>query len=126
MIEMKITYEPFKEIVIKDVVKFKELNDLLYAFAQLRAAGQPVALNWAEGVVFTHVVLPPDTDDLVEEFLKGRLYYISVNFALMDKYKPVVKYKDLQAEVPVPLLNVSSSQMLSELAKWLKTQFHDE
>ena len=50
MIEMKITYEPFEEIVIKDVVKFEELNDLLYAFAQLRAAGQPVALNWAEGV----------------------------------------------------------------------------
>jgi len=70
--------------------------------------------------------MPPNTDDLVQDFLKGRLYYISVNFALMDKYKPVVAYKDLQAEVPVPLLNVSSSQMLSELAKWLKTQFHDE
>jgi len=43
MVEMKITYEPFKEIVVKDYIKFEKLNDLIYAFAQLRAVGQPVA-----------------------------------------------------------------------------------
>jgi hypothetical protein len=50
MIEMKITYEPFKEIVVKDYIKFEKLNDLIYALAQLRAVGQPVtrALKMAE------------------------------------------------------------------------------
>jgi len=43
MIEMKMTYEPFKEIVGKDYIKFEKLNDLIYTFAQLRAVGQPVA-----------------------------------------------------------------------------------
>ena len=119
---MKITYEPFKEIVVKDFVRFEKLNDLLYAFAQLRAAGQPVALNWAEGVVFVHITMQPVTDELVEDFLKGRLYYIGVNFALMEKYEPSLTYKSPQGEIAVPILNVSSSQMLSELAQWLKTQ----
>lgn len=119
---MKIAYEPFKEIIIKDLVKFEKLNDLVYAFAQLRAVGQPVALSWAEGVVFTHMSLQPITDELVEDFLKGRLYYISVNFALMSKYEPLLTYKGQQGEISVPIINVSSSQMLSELAKWLKTQ----
>ena len=119
---VKITYEPFKEVIIKDYVKFEKLNDLLYMFAQLRVAGQPVALNWAEGVVFIHVPMELVTDELAEVFLKGRVYYVGVNFALMDKYEPVVTYKDLQAVVPIPLINVSSSRMLSELAKWLKTQ----
>ena len=119
---MKITYEPFKEIIIKDYVKFEKLDDLIYAFAQLRAVGQPVSLNWAEGVVFVHSVMPPTTDELVEEFLKGRLYYIGVSFALMDKYEPFVTYKSPQGEIAVPIINVGSSQMLSELAKWLKTQ----
>ena len=79
---MKITFEPFKEIIIKEYTKFEKLQDLIYAFAQLRAVGQPVSLNWAEGVVFIHSVMPPDTSELiVEDFLKGKLYYISVNFA---------------------------------------------
>lgn len=119
---MKITYEPFREIIIKDYVKFEKLDDLIYAFAQLRALGQPVSLNWAKGVVFIHSVMPPTTDELVDEYLKGRLYYIGISFALMDKYEPSVTYKNPQGEIAVPIINVSSSQILSELAKWLKTQ----
>jgi len=120
---MKITFEPFKEIVIKEYTKFEKLQDLVYAFAQLRAVGQPVSLNWAKGIVFTHSVMPPDTSELVaEDFLKGKLYIISVNFALMDKYEPSITYKSPQGEIAVPIINVSSSSLLSELTKWLKTQ----
>jgi len=119
---MRIIYEPFNEIIVKDFVKFENINDLLYAFAQLRAAGQPVALSWAEGVVFIHVNMQPTTDELVKDFLKGRLYCVGVNSALMDRYESLLTYKSQQGEIAVRILNVSSSQMLSELAKWLKTQ----
>ena len=119
---MKIIFEPFKELVVKDFSKFEKLEDLVYIGAQLRAVGQPVALNWAEGVVFFHTVMDPITDELVEEFLKGRLYYIGVNFALMERYKPQVTYKSSQGEIVVPIINVSSKRILSELAKWLKAQ----
>jgi len=121
VVRLKITYEPFEEIVIKDCVKFEKLEDLIYAFAQLRAMGQPASLNWTEGVVFIHVAMQPITEELVEDFLKGRLYYIGVQFALMNKYKPVLTYKSPQGEISVPIINVSSSRLLSELAKWLKT-----
>lgn len=106
----------------KIFVKFDRITDLLYAAAQLRAVGQPVALNWAEGVVFIHVPLEPTTDKLVEDFKKGRLYCVGANFALMDEYQPFLIYKSQQGEIPVPILNASSSKMLSDLAKWLKTQ----
>jgi hypothetical protein len=120
---MKITFEPFKEIVVKDYTKFENLQDLIYAFAQLRVAGQPASLNWAEGVVFIHAILAPNTSEIVaEDFLKGKLYYISVNFALLDKYEPQVTYKSPHGEVAVPIINVSSSYTFSELAKWLKSQ----
>lgn len=120
---MKITYEPFKEIVIKEYTKFEKLNDLIYAFAQARAVGQPASLNWAEGVVFIHSAMPPSTSELIaEDFMKGKLYYISVIFALLDEYQPQVTYKSPQGEMPVPIINVNSSYILSELAKWLKTQ----
>ena len=119
---MKIIFEPFKELVIKDFSKFEKLEDMIYIFAQLRAVGQPVALNWAEGVVFIHTVMEPITNELVEEFLKGRLYCIDVNFALMERYQPQVTYKSPQGEIAVPIINVSSNQIFSELAKWLKAQ----
>ncbi len=121
MAGLKITYKPFEEIVVKERVEFEKLEDLIYVVAQLRAMGQPAALNWAEGVVFIHITMEPVTDELVEEFLKGRLYYIGVQFALMEKYKPVLTHKSPQGEISVPVINVSSSLLLSELAKWLKT-----
>jgi hypothetical protein len=117
--EMKITYEPINEIIVKEIAKHKNIEDLLYIAAQLRATGQPIALNWAEGIVFTYVPLPPSTEELMEEFLKGRIYYLAVNFAIMEKYQPALVYKREQ-QYPVPVINVSSSDMLSELAKWLK------
>ena len=120
---MKITFEPFKEIVIKEYTKFEKLQDLVYAFAQLRALGQPVSLNWAEGVVFLHALMPPDSSEVTaEDFFKGKLYITSVNFALMDKYQNHVTYKSPQGEIAVPIINVSSNYILSELTKWLKNQ----
>ena len=120
---MKITFEPFKEIELKEYTKFEKLEDLVYPFAQLRAVGQPVSLNWVEGIIFIHTIMDPNTSELVaEDFLKGKLYIISANFALMDKYKPFITYKSPQGEIAVPVINVSSNSMLSELGRWLKTQ----
>lgn len=119
---MKIIYEPIEELVIKEYVKFEKLDDLLYSFAQLRAAGQPVSLNWAEGTIFLHSALPLTTDKLVEQFLRGRLYFAGVSFALMDKYQPSVVYKSPQGEIPIPVMNLSSNKTLCEVAKWLKAQ----
>lgn len=119
---MKIRYEPFEEIVIKEYTKFEKPDDLIYAFAQLRALGQPVSLNWAEGVVFVHGVLPPEADQVVDQYLKGRVYFVTINFALMDKYQNSVVHKSPQGDIAVPVLNVSSNGALCEVAKWLKTQ----
>lgn len=119
---MKIRYEPFEEIVIKEYVRFEKLHDLLYAFAQLKALGQTVSLNWAEGVVFVCNVLPPTADQVVDQYLKGRIYFTGISFALMDKYQNSVVYKSPQGAVVVPVINVSYSEVLCEVAKWLKAQ----
>jgi len=119
---VKIIYEPIEELVIKEYVKFEKIDDLLYSFAQLRAAGQPVSLNWAEGTVFIHSALPLTNDKVVEQCLRGRLYITGVSFALMDKYQPSVVFKNPQGEVAIPIMNLSSNKTLCEVAKWLKAQ----
>jgi len=121
--KVKIKYEPVEEIIVKEYVRFKDLQNLLYIFAQLRASGSPVSLSWAKGVIFTHVVLPPSTDQLMEDYLKGRLYIMNASFALMSEYKEVVLYESPQREqIPIPVLNSSDNKALCELAEWLKSQ----
>lgn len=119
---MRIRYEPFQELVVKEYVRFDKLEDLIYISAQLRASGQLASLNWANGVVFIHSLLTPDTDHLMEEYIKGRLYYANVSFALMPEYKSVMRYKGPEGEILVPVIDVSASKILCELAEWLKSQ----
>ena len=116
---IKITYEPFKEVVIKEYIRYEKIEDLIYIFAQARASGVPVALNWANGVVFFHTPLNPDTDELMEEFLKGKVYFTNVSFAIMPKYKSVYETRQ---KVQVPIINVSSSPFLVQVTEWLKQQ----
>jgi hypothetical protein len=80
---IKITYEPIKEVVIKEYTRFDKIEDLIYIFAQLRAAGAPVALNWANGLVFVYTPLALDSEQLIEEFLNGKVYWANVSFAVM-------------------------------------------
>ena len=114
---VKITYEPFKEVVIKEYTCFEKIEDLIYIFAQLRAGGAPVSLSWANGIVFVYGVLPPDTEQIMEEFLKGRVYWVDVAFAAMPEYKPVLETKE---KIQVPIVNVSSNLIIRQVTQWLK------
>jgi len=72
--------------------------------------------QWAEGVLFIYFPLVPDTNDLMENYLKGRIFWSSVNFVLMPKYAPSIKVSGLE----VPVVDVSEQPILRESAKWLR------
>ncbi len=116
---IKIAYEPFNEIVIKEYIRFDKIEDLIYIFAQARASGAPVSLSWVNGIVFVHEPLLSDNDQVVEDLLKGRIYWTNVSFAEMPKYTPVFETRE---KLQVPIINVSSSATLSQVAEWLKQQ----
>jgi hypothetical protein len=116
---IKISYDPFKEVVIKEYVRFEKIEDLIYIFAQLRAGGAPVALSWANGIVFVYMPVPMETDVLMEEYLKGKVYWANVSFAEMPEYKPVLETKE---RIQVPVINVSSNALIMQVAEWLKKQ----
>ena len=125
VLRLKITHEPFEEIIVKEHVHYRKIEDLIFMIAQIRAMGQPVALNWADGIVFFHNALPPTTDKLTEDLLKGRIYFLNISYTEMAEYTPVVRYKSPQGEIPVPVLNVSDSNLLCQLVKWLKSQIQN-
>ncbi|MEM1507100.1 MAG: hypothetical protein QXU02_04225 [Candidatus Bathyarchaeia archaeon] len=113
--KVKIIYKPAKEIVILDYFQFSR-DALDQMFARLIHSGLPVIAQWAEGLVFVYFPLTPDTNELMENYLRGRIFWSSVNFALMPKYSPSIKVGGLE----IPVLDVSDHPVLVEVARWLK------
>jgi hypothetical protein len=116
---VKITYDPIKEIVIKEYIRFENVEDLIYIFAQLRAGGAPVSLSWANGLVFVNSPLVPDTEDIMDDFLNGKIYWTNVSFAEMPKYKPIIETRE---RVQVPIINLNSSTIIVQVMQWLRQQ----
>jgi len=119
--KIRIIYKPVKEIVILDYFQFSKIT-LDQMFARLIHAGLPVTAQWAGGAIFIYFPLAPDTNDLMESYLKGRIFWSSVNFALMPKYAPSIKLSGLE----IPVLDVSGHPVLQEVAKWLKEHAKSE
>ncbi|KYH39469.1 MAG: hypothetical protein AYL32_016080 [Candidatus Bathyarchaeota archaeon B26-2] len=115
--KVEIVYKPVKKVVILDYFQFSK-DALAQMFARIIHSGLPVMAQWAEGVLFVHFPLTPDTNDLMENYLKGEIIWRSVNFALMPKYSPSIKVAGLE----IPVIDVSHHPVLSEAARWLREQ----
>jgi len=113
--KVEIVYKPAKQIVILDYFQFSK-DALAQMFARTIHSGLPVMAQWAEGVLFIYFPLTPDTNDLMDSYLKGKIFWSSVNFALMPKYAPSIKVAGLE----IPVINVSDHPILREAARWLK------
>ena len=112
---VEIVYEPAKQLVIMEVTQYslQEFKEILGAIIK---AGQPFVLNWAEGIVFIRIPLPPTTKDLIKEFLAGKIYWSNVTFALMPKYQPTLKATGYE----IPVINATPNTVMREVARWLK------
>ncbi len=60
----------------------------------------------------------PQTDEVVRESLEGRIHWSAVSFALMPEYKDVIPIAEINAKIPV--INVTTNEILCEVAKELK------
>ncbi len=118
---VRILYKPAKQIVILDYFQFSK-DTLAQMFARIIQSGLPIMGQWAEGVLFVHFPLTPDTNDLMENYLKGKIFWGSVNFALMPDYAPSIKVAGLE----VPVVDVSKHPILREAAVWLKKHARQE
>lgn len=113
---VEIVCSPPKQLVILECTEYPSIEALSKTVATIITMGQPLVLKWAEGVTFSHSLLPPTTDNLMKEFLEGRIYWTDVVFALMPEYKPSIKVGTLD----IPVIDVSPNPILRDAAKWMK------
>ena len=117
--EVKISYEPFKEIVIMEQTRFSSPDEMA-RFTSVIAGGKLAGLYWAEGVVFLYFPLPPSNTTVAKLLIEnGKVYWTFVGYALMPRYEATIETKE---KMIVPVIDISANPLLSRVAIWLKEQ----
>jgi len=112
---VSITHAPPQEIVVTGLTGFSSQQNLasMIAFV-MNVSGQPMALYWAEGVVFLADFVEPEA--LPDEYVKGKIYASNISHAPMVKYNTMIRVGNME----VPVIDVSSNIALRDLAKWIR------
>ena len=115
---MEIIIEPWKELVIHEVLELKLDEWVTQIIASARSAGGGIpTIFWAGGLAF-HFATFPDTETIVQEKLKGRIHYSSVTFAIKEKFEKQV----MREGGTVNFTDVSHNEIFSKLADNLRSQ----
>lgn len=113
---MEVTIEPWKKLIVHEVIEYAFDDLVRIVLSQSRAAGGGISsMSWCNGIVFQHTVFP-DTDAVVQEKLKGTIHYSSVVFAVKEKFERQI-VKDAGT---LNLVDVSANAIFRELAEVLK------
>jgi hypothetical protein len=116
--EVEIVIEPYRKVVIHEVVE-QRLSDLIEAMAsQTRAAGGTTIpmMNWCNGVIFQIVPFTSDSEAVIEEQLKGVIHYSSVVFATKELFEREVRVSN----ETVRLIDQSANSTFVRLGEVLK------
>lgn len=114
---IKITFSPATELIVHEAVEMTR-DDLL--LERITPAGN-MPLYWCGGVLFSFSSLPM-TDDIVKEYLHGKIHWLEVHFARMEKYQPVITFEpeEYKSTMNVRIIDTTSSDLHKEFIKWLK------
>lgn len=115
---MNIVCHTPKELVILECTHYPTLEALSRIVAVIVSSGESVILKWAEGVVFSYSPITPQTELLVDEYIKGRIFWSDVVYTLMPEYKLSIRVGSFD----IPVIDVSPNPLLSEAARWMKKQ----
>ena len=115
---MEISIEPWKKLVVHEVVEYT-FDDFVYqTIESAQATGTGIRnLNWACGVAFQAHVFP-DTDAIIQEKLNGTIHYASVTFAIKEKFEKQV----IKDNATINFVDASINEIFNELATKLKEQ----
>lgn len=116
---MKVIFKPWEEVIIHESIYYP-LQDLIQLCRiGARPGGLTSPLRWAEGVVFRYAPLLA-TEAVIKEMLEGKVHWTAVEWALMPKYQDVILIKEINARIPI--IDVSKTSTLRDVAKILKKQ----
>lgn len=114
---VRITYSPIDELVIHEAVEVPKA-DLLRE--RITPSGN-MPLYWCNGILFSFSSLPM-TDDIVKDYLKGKIHWLEIHFSKEPKYTPILTLneEEYKAIMNIRVIDTSKSNLHNDLTKWLK------
>jgi len=113
---MEIVLQPIKRLVIFHCVELAT-EEFFKKVQFFFLSGQPVIVNWAEGVVFLPLPYQPESDRIIDEMLQSSTtYWASVMYAAMPDYRPINKMGARE----IPIVDQTSDPYFRQVAQWLK------
>src|SRR3990172_6456331 len=117
--EIKIHYEPFKEIAVMEYMRFKSPDDLA-RFVNVASGGKAAGVYWARGVTFFYYPLSTGTEAAAKVLLEQKkVFWAFLGYALMPEYRQIIETKE---RLMVPVIDMSTSQLMQKAAEWMKPQ----
>ncbi len=114
----EVVCRPPKQLIILECTHYPSVEALAKTAATIVSQGESLILKWAEGVVFSYSPIAPSTDLLLDEYVKGRVYWSDVVYAILPEYKQSLRVGSLD----IPIIDVAPNPLLSEAARWMKKQ----
>jgi hypothetical protein len=71
---VKVTIKPWEEIIVHESIQYAFDDFIKLCGMGVQPGGLANALQWAEGIVFRFIPMPP-TDEVVKEQLAGRIHW---------------------------------------------------
>ncbi|MEE9283435.1 MAG: hypothetical protein V3U49_05115 [Nitrososphaerales archaeon] len=118
---VEIIEKPLKRLVVGESIFYNKIDDLATVVGLAAATGHPIALNWAEGVVYIPLPAYSDTDIMIEKYLEGEMHWASVAFSEMKTFEDKIRVQGLE----IPVIDVSRSKVMNEVASWLKNKIQE-
>jgi len=112
----KIEVKPWIKLTVHEVIKNTVDRMVKTQAMTIRISGETVPLQWAGGILFRSAPFP-ETDETVKEMMQGRLHWMAVEFAPMEKHTPLIRDTDTNTEVPI--VDVSYNKIFLKMAKQL-------
>ena len=114
----EIVIEPYKKIVIHEVIeyRFDDYVDLVLTGARAAGGTTIPIIQWCNGIVFQVVPFNLNSEKVIEQQLEGVVHYGTVSFALKERYEPEVRL----ALGTLRMVNASANSNFIAIADMLK------
>ncbi len=114
---MDIIIEPWKQLVIHEILELRFEDWITQIIASARSAGGGIpTIFWSGGVAF-HFTTFADTETTIQEKIKGKIHYSSVTFSIKEKFEKQV----IREAGAVNFTDVSHNEIFSSLTAKLRS-----
>lgn len=112
-----IIYDPITTLVVHDIGKIP-LDDLL---RERITPGVTMPLYWCGGILFSFASAPM-SEEVVKDYMKGKIHWMEIHFTDMKDYKPVLELNDehYNGKMTVRVIDTTGSQLHKDFIVWLK------